>query len=238
MLRLSNIRIGIKLALISGVSVMLVAVMMGTQMLGNAAVRSSSENALRQAALTQTAFDIKVSLRGLQITARDIRIASSAGDLEKAKASLSEHEKSTVQLIEHAIQLSKKVETTERLKGLIVTIGQYVAAAYKIATINAEMIAIQDRRPENDSGTSQAAMRIATLSYQADDIARQQALPMAKQMEVLIDSIANTVQTAMGASAVVAAPGNDIERTCRPCGRRDGCSGAHRLGRVWLHKHR
>jgi len=205
MLRLSNIRIGIKLALISGVSVMLVAVMMGTQMLGNAAVRSSSENALRQATLTQTAFDVKASLRGLQITARDVRIASSSDDLEKAKASLNEREKSAVRLIERAIQLSKKVEMTERLKGLIVTIGQYVAASHKIAAINKEVIDIQDRRPENDSGTSQAAMRIATLNYQADDIARQQALPMAKQMEVLIDSIANTVQTAMSASAVVAA---------------------------------
>ncbi len=179
--------------------------MIGTQMLGNAAVRSSSENALRQAALTQTALDIKASLRGLQIAARDSRIASSAEDMEKANASLIEREKSAVQLIERAIQLSKKAETIEQLKGLIVTVGKYVAAAHKIAAINTEMIAIQDRRPENDSGTSQAAMRIATLNYEAADIARQQALPMAEQMEKVIDDIANTVQTAMSSSAVVAA---------------------------------
>ncbi len=205
MLRLSKIRIGTKLALISSLSVLLVAAMMGTQMLGNAAVRNASENALRQAALTQTAFDIKAALRGLQITARDVRIASSPDDLEKAKASLGERQKSAIQLIERAIQLSRKIETTERLKGLIVTIGQYAAAADKIAVINAEMIAIQARRPENDSGTSQAAMRIATLDYQAGDIARQQALPMAEQMEALISAIAGTVQTAMNTSAVVAA---------------------------------
>jgi methyl-accepting chemotaxis protein len=205
MLRLSKIRIGTKLALISGVSVMLVTGMMGTQMLGNAAVRSSSENATRQATLTQTALDIKASLRGLQISARDVRIANSPEDLTKAETTLGEREKSSIQLIERAIQLSKKIETTERLKGLILTVGKYVAAAHKIAATNKEMIDIQARRPENDSGTSPAAMRVAMLDYQAADIARQEAMPMAEQMEALISNIANTVQTAMNASAVVAA---------------------------------
>jgi methyl-accepting chemotaxis protein len=205
MLRLSKIRIGTKLALISGVSVMLVAVMMGTQMLGNAAVRSSSENATRQATLTQTALDIKASLRGLQISARDVRIANSPEDLTKAETTLGEREKGSIQLIERAIQLSKKLETTERLKGLILTVRKYVAAAHKIAATNKEMIDIQARRPENDSGTSPAAMRVAMLDYQASDIARQQAMPMAEQMEALINNIANTVQTAMNTSAVVAA---------------------------------
>ena len=204
MLRLSKIRIGTKLALISGLSVVLVAAMMGTQMLGNAAVRNASENAIRQAALTQTAFDIKASLRGLQISVRDVRIANSPDDLEKAKATLAERQKGAVQLIERATQLSRKAETTERLKGLIVTIGKYVAAGQKIAAINKEMIDIQARRPENDSGTSPAAVRIATLDYQASDIARQEAVPMAEQMEALISSTANTVQTAMNTSAVAA----------------------------------
>ena len=204
MLRLSKIRIGTKLALISGLSVVLVAAMMGTQMLGNAAVRNASENAIRQAALTQTAFDIKASLRGLQIYMRDVRIANSPDDLEKAKATLTERQKGAVQLIERATQLSRKAETTERLKGLIVTIGKYVAAGQKIAAINKEMIDIQARRPENDSGTSPAAVRIATLDYQASDIARQEAVPMAEQMEALISSTADTVQTAMNTSAVAA----------------------------------
>jgi len=205
MLRLSNIRIGIKLALISGASVLLVAVMMVTQMLGNAVVRSSSENATRQAALTQTALDIKASLRGLQISARDVRIANSPDDLKRAEATLGEREKNSIQLIEHAIQLSKKFETTERLKGLIITVGKYVTAARKIAATNKEMIDIQARRPENDSGTSPAAMRVAMLDYQAADIARQEAMPMAEQMEALISNIASTVQTAMNTSAAVAA---------------------------------
>jgi hypothetical protein len=145
---------------------------MGTQMLGDAAVRNASENAIRQAALTQTAFDIKASLRGLQIFVRDVRIANSSDDLERAKATLTERQKGAVQLIERAMQLSKKAETTERVKGLIVTIGKYVAAGQKIAAINREMIDIQARRPENDSGTSPAAVRVATLDYQASDIAR------------------------------------------------------------------
>ena len=71
MLRLSNIRIGTKLIVMSGLGVLLVAVMIGTQMLGNAAVRGSSENAIRQAGLVQAASDAKASLRGLHNSAVD-----------------------------------------------------------------------------------------------------------------------------------------------------------------------
>ena len=68
------------------------------------------------------------------------------------------------------------------MKGFNITIGKYVAAGLKVAAINKEMIDIQARRPENETGDEPGGLRIATLDYQASDIARQEAVPMAEQM--------------------------------------------------------
>jgi hypothetical protein len=135
MLRLSNIRIGIKLAIMSGLGVLLVAAMMATQMLGSAAVRSSIETAVRQALLTQSALDAKASLRGLQVGVRDIRLARSADDLAKAMTYLHEREASITKSLNEAGQFSRKAETNEKLNAIKASVSQYLAGAKEIAAV-------------------------------------------------------------------------------------------------------
>ena len=82
MLRLSNLRIGTKLAVMSGLGVLLVAAMLATQMLGNASVRNSNDRRRSpEPALMQNALDANASIRGMQIGVRDLRLAHSVDDM-------------------------------------------------------------------------------------------------------------------------------------------------------------
>jgi methyl-accepting chemotaxis protein len=201
MLRLSNIRIGIKLAIMSGLGVLLVAAMMATQMLGSAAVRSSIETAVRQALLTQSALDAKASLRGLQVGVRDIRLARSADDLAKAMTYLHAREASATKCLNEAGQLSRKAETNEKLNAIKASVTQYVAGAKEIAAVKTEIMALRSKRSDSAELTTEAANQIAILDERAIAIARDRTLPIAAQMDEQTNAIAETVKKAMTTSA-------------------------------------
>jgi methyl-accepting chemotaxis protein len=201
MLRLSNIRIGTKLAIMSGLGVLLVAAMMGLQMWGNAAVSQANGNVIRQALLVQNAVDAKASIRGMQIGVRDIRLVRSLDDLEKAKTYLGAREKSANEFVDRALQLSHIPTTTERLKGIKLSIGLYSAGAKEIVAIRTEMLALQSKQSESSAKTTEVADRIATLDGQAVNIARERTLPMADQMEALANTVVESVIERMNASA-------------------------------------
>jgi hypothetical protein len=183
MLKLANIRIGVKLALMSGLGVLLVTFMIAAQMMGDAAVEGSIDTVIRQAGLTQNALDAKGSLRGLQVAVRDIRLALSASDFSKALKYLSDRETSARQYINEAGRLSRKAETNEKLKKIDASITQYVAGAKDIAAIKTEILALQSKRQENGALTAETIDRISSLDEQADRTARERTLPLAEQME-------------------------------------------------------
>jgi len=199
MFRSLNIRIGTKLVAMSGLGVLLVAAMIAAQMVGNSAVRSSNENVVRRAGLTQHALDAKASLQGLQVSVRDIRLARTAEDLDKAKASFGEGETSASKLIDGAIHLSSIAVTVERLKEVKSLIDQYSATVKEIVAIKTEIVALQPKRSEAD-----AAARITALEDQVANIARERTLPIARQMDATITKVAEGVIERMNDSAAEA----------------------------------
>ena len=137
MLRLSKICIGTKLAIMSGLGVLLVGAMIATLMWGNSAVRYSNADVIRRASLVQNALDAKASLRGMQVGVRDVRLASSAADLEKAKAYLGERKKSADKFIDHAIEASSLPGTIETLKAIKGLADQYETRTKEIVAVKA-----------------------------------------------------------------------------------------------------
>ena len=81
---IQNLRIGTKLAVSAVFSILLIGGMIFAQITGNAAVRKANETANGQQTIARDAIDTKASIRGMQTGARDIRLASTAADLQKA----------------------------------------------------------------------------------------------------------------------------------------------------------
>ena len=81
---LLNLSIGAKLGIASGLGVLLVATMVIVQIRSNAAMRDLDARMAGQQTIARDAVDAKASLRGMQIGVRDLRLANSPADLQKA----------------------------------------------------------------------------------------------------------------------------------------------------------
>ena len=85
MIRLSNIRIGTKLAVASGIAILLVAGMMISQFINDHRVNVALAMANRQKTIAMNAFDFKASARGLFLSVRDIRLATNVAMIKTAQ---------------------------------------------------------------------------------------------------------------------------------------------------------
>jgi methyl-accepting chemotaxis protein len=184
MLRPSNIRIGIKLAIMSGLGVLLVAAMIASQMWGNSTVRSANELANLQQAISRDLQVAKAAVRGMQISVRDIRLAQSAEDIQKAMEYLDERQKSAHNVIDPMIERLRVPENRARMKEAKGLVDSYVAGAKEIAALKTKAIELQTK-DEADVGT-----RIASLNAEAARIARERTLPMVVELESNVEKVA------------------------------------------------
>ena len=85
MIRISDIRIGTKLAVSLGFGVLLVASVMASQHVNNERVSDSLAAAQRQPTIRHVAVEAKASVRGMQIGLRDLRIAATPEQVKAAE---------------------------------------------------------------------------------------------------------------------------------------------------------
>src|SRR5471032_2728976 len=85
---IQNLRIGTKLAITSALGVLLVGSMIASQIYGNAGVRQTYQGVIVQQTIMKDAIEAKASLQGMQIGVRDVRLANTAADMQKANGYL------------------------------------------------------------------------------------------------------------------------------------------------------
>jgi len=186
-----NLRIGTKLAIASAVSVLLVAAMIAGQIMGNAAVRASSDAATAQQTIARDAANAEAAIRGMQIGVRDIRLARTAADLQKATDILAERQKSAIKFADQMLQLSKSAENRERIEKSKLKIGDYAARAQDIAAIRKEAVALTAAAPAGGQLSAEATAKLDQLNNEAVRIARDVTLPIAAELEELSVKIAD-----------------------------------------------
>src|SRR5690606_32805925 len=86
MIRLSDVRIGTKLAIMSGLGLLLVAGMIAGQVSGSYIVAQSDANADAQGEIGRNIMAAKASLRGVQLAGQQILVARNPADMQKAVA--------------------------------------------------------------------------------------------------------------------------------------------------------
>ena len=139
---IQNLRIGTKLAVASALGILLVAAMIAGQIVGNGTVRRSNESALAQQVLARDAVEATLALRSMQVSARDIRLASNPADLQKANDSLLERSKSFSDAVEAMLKLSRSLENRARMEELKRLLMVYLEGVHQLASIRSEAIAV------------------------------------------------------------------------------------------------
>jgi len=183
MLQLSNIRIGIKLAIMSGLGVLLMAAMIATQMMGNASVRRANESAISQQNIARDSMTVRALETRMQLGVRDVRLARSPEYLQKALSNIDESLKTAMPLIDAMMQRLNISENRERMQKVKSLAEQYAGGAKEIAAMQQEIIKI------DGSGATDAAIRIAALTNQREQFARDHTLPIAAQLDDLTEKV-------------------------------------------------
>ena len=140
MLRLSNIRIGIKLAVMSGMAILLVLAMIGSQMLANSDVRSANELVRTQEKIARDVSDVRRLEIRMERNVGDIRLANTADDLQKAVKTADQDHKAAISIIDAVEAKLRLPENRERMKKIRALADQYAADAKNIASMQTEIL--------------------------------------------------------------------------------------------------
>ncbi|MBR1192079.1 HAMP domain-containing protein [Bradyrhizobium sp. AUGA SZCCT0240] len=180
-----NLRIGTKLALASVAAALLVGSMIASQLIGNSAIKSTYKSALEQQIIARDAIDAKASIRGMQTGTRDLRLATTPMDLQKANEYLSARLKSMLTYADEMLKLSHSADNRARIEHLKAKAGDYFKGAQQIAALRKEAIGA------GTAGSPDGVQKIAKLNDEAVRIAREVTLPIAAELEQVANQVAD-----------------------------------------------
>jgi methyl-accepting chemotaxis protein len=115
---INNLRIGTKLAISSGVAILMVAGMVAVQLVGGANVREADEKAETQAMIALNAIDAKASGRGMQMGLRDALLATSQSELDAGAKYFKTRYNSVLTFKDEMLKLSRSPENRARIERL------------------------------------------------------------------------------------------------------------------------
>ena len=178
-----NLRIGIKLVIVSGLALALVMTMMALEWTSNVSVRRANSAAIDQQTIARDAADAKGSIRGMQIGVRDLRLARTSSDIQKATEYLAARQKSAIRFADEMLKLSTSAENRPKMEKLKAMVAEYVNRGQEIAAVRTEVVALEAKRPVGGDLPADMVARIAELNEKAATIARDVTLPIAAELE-------------------------------------------------------
>ena len=191
---IQNLRIGTKLAVSAVLSILLIGGMIFAQITGSAAVSKANEAANNEQTIARDAIDTKASIRGMQTGVRDIRLANAPADLQKANDYLAARLKSVNGFSEEMLKLARSPENRELITKVANLAGNYAKAVQQIAAVRSELIGIGANRSAGSELPAEATARIGKLNEEGIRIAREVTLPMAAELESLINKVVDSAK--------------------------------------------
>jgi len=185
--RISNIRIGVKLAIMSGITIFLVGLLIASQLMTGAEIKQANATTERRTDLALDAALAKGAVRGMRIAATYIR---QANDIKTLDAQFDDYKKSYAEFIAKVDHIAAtttvqaRIEQTKQMKAS----GEiYAAVVSDLQAGRREIITIQEKAKGGALSDSDKA-RIAELEYSAAKGA-ERAIPAAQSIIKMTDEI-------------------------------------------------
>ena len=182
MFKLSNISIGLKLSVMSGLGVLFMVILIAAQMMLARQAKDANNAADTQVTIGNGIVAAKAALRGVQMAVKDVRVSRSHQETDSALKDVDETQKATRALAEPLIAKMTLAENRARVQDILKLVDEYVAMGKRIA---------DGKRKVFDARTRLGAAandhpEIAALDQEQLAIARQSVSVVAKA-ETLID---------------------------------------------------
>jgi methyl-accepting chemotaxis protein len=181
--RLFNLRIGMKLGIMSAIGMLLVAAMILTQVMGDSSIQTANKAARTQQGIAADSMKVHELETRMQLGVRDVRLARSPESLQKALKGIDDSHKEAQSTIDSLIERLRVPENRERMKTVKSLAEQYASGAKQIAVMQADIIAAAN------SGAPDAGARIAAMTNQREQFARDRTLPIAAQLDDLTEKV-------------------------------------------------
>jgi methyl-accepting chemotaxis protein len=189
-----DLRIGTKLAIASGLSLLLVVAMLASQVIGDRVSSAAVAQAGAEQSIAKTAVGARATLRDLSIGVRDMRLAHTLNDIQKVLEFFSARQRVAFGHIDSLFKLLPEGEsraTAQRMKTLA---DKYVEDAMEIVAKKGEMLLIEAQRPANGALTAEQSTQISGLLDAVTEIARTRTDPSFIEIEKLANVIVNAAQ--------------------------------------------
>jgi methyl-accepting chemotaxis protein len=149
-------------------------------------VRQTYQSAVLQQTIMHDAIEAKAALRGMQIGVRDVRLANTPADMQKANGYLAERLTAVNKFADEMLRLSHSSENRARIEKLKALAADYVKGTQQIVAVRGEAIGL------GATGTGpDIAAQTTKLNSEAIRIAREVTLPIAAEVESLAAQIAD-----------------------------------------------
>ena len=128
--------------------------------------------------IARDAAETKAALRGLQLGVRDIRLAASPADLQKAADYIAARLKSANEFTDAMLKLSHAGENRTRIERIKELAGEYVKGAQQIAAVRTEIVAIETKYPLGSDIPPDAVAKIVKLTAETGRISKEVNAPV------------------------------------------------------------
>ena len=170
----NNLRIGTKLAIASGLAILLVAGMLFTQWQSDASVGKATQASVNQQEIAFLAVSAQNHFRGSQLGLKDIRLATAQNEVDKQLPPMRDQMKLGLAEVDAALKKVVRPENRERLMKIKDLGEQYASAAEELAAAQIERLNLIAKRNElspvwaKDMSALTTAIASSNLSNRAD----------------------------------------------------------------------
>jgi methyl-accepting chemotaxis protein len=168
MLRLSNIRIGTKLAIISGIAVLLVIGMAANQQLSSSSVAAMTAKAQQAVIVRKAVLSAQIAILRTWVARRNILLAESVGEADAAINVMRVNTTAANENIDRATERSVVPEDRERLKQLKSVFGEYIASTEGQASAHKDILNLRQRQIETTPAWNKAYSAVRAAPGYAD----------------------------------------------------------------------
>lgn len=139
-------RIGNKLGAAGFLGILLAGGMLANQMISEAAITRANERATAQTTIAAHALEASVALRRMQLSVRDLRLSTTAPDVEKHAKALNDAFEKIKKELGISISLMVRPENKARLENVSGLVTQYAKAASDLAESQIKIFQIIGKR--------------------------------------------------------------------------------------------
>lgn len=202
---IQNLRIGTKLAIASGLGIILVGLMIYMQTMGSAEVRQSYQASGVYQRIALNAAEAKASFRGMQIGVRDFLGATKVADVQKAADYFTARTAAGLRFSSQMLNLATAPDDRERIGKFLDMMTTLGKGGDKIGAIRTDILNLQATRNEAGELSADASARITALGAEIVKLRIDVLLPMSAELDKLADAIVNMAKEKTEQQTIAAA---------------------------------